>query len=150
MTKCQILPQNTSINRTPLKKQSKARKAYKHKYTDTVIEALADEMIEWFETKIVTSKGEKYNLWFRDFAIQKRIPRQRFSEFAKKNKYFKYVNNICKDIQESRLFKTGMSSRANATMAIFALKNVSQWRDNQAIHHSGEVEYNINFKITGV
>ena len=103
------------------KEISKIRKAWNKKYTDPEIERIADEMLEWFK--------EDKNVWLSDFAIQKLISRQRFSCFAKKNEYFNYVYDICKAMQESKLVKIGMSKRANATMAIFALKNVAGWRD---------------------
>jgi hypothetical protein len=96
-------------------------------YDDDFIEQLADDMLEWFEI----SDGKKpKNFWLRDFAIQKRIGRQRLSEFAKQNTYFSFVYEICKDLQESYLFKLGMSKSVNAGMPAFALKNVAGWRDS--------------------
>lgn len=46
-------------------------------YSENEITILADEMLKWFEGK--------NNFWLKDFAISKRIPRQRISEFCKDN-----------------------------------------------------------------
>ena len=102
------------------------------KYNSNYVEQLADEMYRWFTTKSVDSEGrEQTRLWLRDFAISKGLNRQRISEYAKKNTYFSYVLELCKGIQESLLFKLGLTSKS--AMPIFALKAVAGWRDYHEI-----------------
>ncbi len=110
-------------------KESESLKGYKPKFqhvlnkpwTDDDINRLADEMYKWFMLK--------NNFWLKDFAIKKQVSPQRFSEFAKRSSYFAEIHEICKQIQESKLFTLGIQTRSS--MPIFALKNVSGWRDKQ-------------------
>ena len=115
-------------NRDPKKKEYKLK--YKHKvnqhFTLNEIEHIADLLYEWFNKK---EEGQPSQIWLKDFCIEHFISKNRLSEFREKSEYFEYIYCICKDIQESKLVKIGMSKRANATMAIFALKNVAGWRD---------------------
>ena len=46
-----------------------------------------------------------------------------------RSEYFAEVYSLCKDIQESRLFKAGLTGQGNIQQVIFALKNVSKWRN---------------------
>lgn len=94
-------------------------------YTEDEISLLADEMLKWFE--------DKNNFWLKDFAISKRLPRQRISEFCKRNEYFSYIYLLCNDMQESKLFKLGLVKKYNASLPIFALKNNCGWSEKQNI-----------------
>jgi hypothetical protein len=93
------------------------------KWTTNEIKSLADELIEWMEK-------EQKNLWFNDFFIEKRISRQRVQEFLS-DKYFNYIYDLCKGIQESRMFKLGTSKSTNPAMFIIGLKNNHGWTDKQ-------------------
>jgi hypothetical protein len=98
---------------------------FSKKYTDEEIERIADEMHEWF----ITAKENGKQVWLKDFAASQMMGGQRISEFAKQNEYFAFVLGICKDIQESVLFKLGLTTKSS--MPIFALKNVAGWTDKQ-------------------
>lgn len=100
---------------------------FRHQWQSYEIKALADEMILWFETK---SESGRTPVWLNDFAIMKRIGRQRFSEFEKANPYFAAVYQLCKEIQESVLFKLGLATKS--PMPIFALKNIAGWTDKNS------------------
>ena len=115
------------------KPNSPLRKAWNKKYTSDEIERIADDMYVWFQ--------DERNIWLSDFAIFRMISRQRISDFAVKNEYFAYVYDLCKQIQESKLVKIGMSKKANAAMAIFSLKNVAGWRDTI---EQKNINYNFN------
>ena len=91
-------------------------------YTDEEIERTADELLEWMELKTE-------NLWYKDFCVEKRMGNQRISEFAKKNEYFAWIMDMCKDIQESRMFKLGTSKKTNPAMFIIGLKANHGWKD---------------------
>ena len=91
-------------------------------YTDEEIEMLADKLLEWMEAKTE-------NIWYKDFCVQNRIGNQRISEFAKKNKYFEWIMDMCRDIQESRMFKLGTSKKTNPAMFILGLKANHGWKD---------------------
>lgn len=92
-------------------------------YTENEISLLADEMLKWFE--------DKNNLWLKDFAISKRIARQRISEFCKRSEYFLFIYSLCNEIQESKFVKLGLLKKYNAALPIFALKNNCGWSDKQ-------------------
>ena len=97
---------------------------YSKKYTDNFIEELGDEMYEWF----MDGLDYNSNTWLKDFAIKKGFSSNRIHEFCK-NEYFAYMYSLCKDIQESILFKIGL--KGQAAMPIFALKNVAKWKDKE-------------------
>jgi hypothetical protein len=141
--------QNKDKNTKPKEKNKAASEAIKKeqpyvrkwgnqfskKYTDEEIEKLADEMHEWFIKAKENGKGQ---VWLKDFAAAKMMSAQRISEFAKHNKYFSYILEICKDIQEAIIFKIGLTTKSN--MPIFALKNVAGWKDKTEVEHSGGVK----------
>lgn len=114
-------------------RKPKAEKVYKRKwgnqfskqYTVYEIEKVADEMMIFFQ--------QEKNLWLKEFSIKKKFGNQRISEFAAQNDYFAYILGICKDMQESRLFRLGLNKQINGSMPIFALKNVAGWRDKEYI-----------------
>lgn len=94
------------------------------------INYIADQMHKWFLNP--------QNLWFKDFAISLGVPHRLFKDkFCDESEYFKYIFELCKDIQESRLLHNGL--KQSNPMSIFALKNVSGWRDKQEIEHSGNI-----------
>ena len=94
---------------------------FNKRWTTNEIKALADELLEWMEK-------EPKNLWFNDFFIEKRISRSRAIEFTK-DEYFAYIYDLCKGIQESRMFKAGTSKTVNPAMFIIGLKNNHGWTD---------------------
>jgi len=105
---------------------------FNKKWTGDEIKALADELLDWVES-------ENKNLWFNDFFITKRVSRQRVQQFNE-NKYFAQVYELCKGIQESRMFKAGTSKTVNPAMFIIGLKNNHGWRDKTEVEHSGGVK----------
>jgi hypothetical protein len=105
---------------------------FNHAWTEDEIKAFADELIGWMET-------EPKNLWFKDFLVEKRINATRLKEFCDKNEYFSKVYSLCKDIQESRMFKMGTSKTVNPAMFIIGLKNNHNWKDKQEIEHIGGI-----------
>lgn len=98
---------------------------YKMLYTDDEIEKLADEMIEWFTS-------EENHVWLNDFATSRLLTRNQLYTFSKRNAKFAHIYAVCKEIQERRLFDAGRVDKS-PTMAVFALKNISGWRDTQEI-----------------
>lgn len=126
--KLQVIPIIRTTDPEPIKKKPYERlfgNQFNLKYDIEYIERLADEMMQWFSEK----DGEL--IWLRDFAIEKGIGNQRISEFAEKNDYFKYILTLCKEKQESILFKLGL--KIKTAMPIFALKNCSGWKDKKEI-----------------
>lgn len=105
---------------------------FNKKWHEDEIKALADELLDWMES-------EMENIWFNDFFVMKRINRQRISQFAE-NKYFAQIYELCKGIQESRMFRAGASKTVNPAMFIIGLKNNHGWRDKTEIEHLGGVK----------
>ncbi len=98
---------------------------FNKRYSDEEIKALADEMWGWFE--------QKENFWLKDFATSKMISRQRISEFAQKNNYFKYIYELCQDAQESKTIRLGLNKKFNPAIAVLMLKNNHKWTDQPQI-----------------
>jgi hypothetical protein len=133
--------QDKNIDKSDTIKKEKYIPKWEHifnkKWTENEIIFLADEMLEWFEKKITYKDKdgkdkEQSQLWLKDFAIEKRMTRQRISEFKEKSEYFNHIYDICNQIQESRLFRMGLT--AKTAMPIFALKNIAGWSEKQDIN----------------
>lgn len=92
-------------------------------HTDSYIEDLADKLEKWIE--------DPNNFWLGKFASENGLWKQRLNEFADKNTKFSDSYKRAKQIQENKLFLLGLTGKGNVTMAIFALKNVSGWRDSK-------------------
>jgi hypothetical protein len=91
------------------------------KWTPDKLNVLAEELLSWF--------ANPGNLWLKDFATMKGLYWGSLTDFAEKSESFSHALKIAKEMQESKLVKIGLSKRSNVAMAIFALKNVSGWRD---------------------
>jgi len=90
-------------------------------YDENYIEQLADELWDWFQVK--------ENFWIKDFATSKMLHRQRISEFALKNAYFKWIYEMCIDLQESKTIRLGLNKKFNPAMPVLMLKNNHKWTD---------------------
>jgi hypothetical protein len=125
---------------TKTKPTPKPRVGRPVKYTPEVLEKLGREMLRWFTAK--------KNYWLKDFAIKKEMCWSQFTELAEKSEPFSHALKTAKDMQESKLFKLGLSKKYNTAMPIFALKNVAGWRDRQEIDHTGGVNFNLGTSRT--
>ncbi len=107
----------------PTKKsaENKARTP-KKRYTPEYVRELTARLWKWAEGKD--------SLWLGDFAAENKMSRQRLSEIAAHDPGFAEAYEVAKQVQENRLFKIGLSKKYNASMPIFALKNVAGWRDS--------------------
>lgn len=114
----------------------------KIKYTEEFINNLADKLETWMQVED--------NYWLGTFAAENNLHRQRFPDFAAKNDKFQEVFEKAKQRQETKLYFLGLSKDHNAAMAIFALKNVANWRDKTDITTGEEALSNGNqrFDIT--
>lgn len=88
---------------------------------EVVIRELADDLLKEY--------AESQALWLQDFFIKRLITRKQVMNMKNRSEYFAEVYSLCKDIQESRLFKAGLTGQGNIQQVIFALKNVSKWRN---------------------
>jgi len=93
------------------------------KWTQEAIEAEAEALLAWF-------RDDPTRFWLKDFAIEREYPSEYLSRFASESEVFCQALKMAKDIQESRLVKKGFSKETATAMAIFALKNVTDMRDN--------------------
>jgi hypothetical protein len=94
------------------------------KWTEEVINHLADELLVWAHT------GPRKEKWLGSFAVAHNLWLQRLSEFAEVSPYFAEALKVAKEVQTAWLVKKGMSRSCNASMCIFALKNVAGYRDD--------------------
>lgn len=95
---------------------------FNKRWTENEIKSLADELLTWVELK-------NENLWINDFFNEKRITRTRIHDTFMVIEYFAKIYDICKSIQESRMFKAGTSKQTNPAMWIIGLKNNHGWTD---------------------
>jgi len=109
---------------------------FNKRWTENEIKSLADELIDWVEEK-------PENLWINDFFNAKKLTRARVSDTFMKIEYFAKIYNICKSIQESRMFKAGTNRKFNPAMFIIGLKNNHGWSDKQDISMENKTDLTI-------
>lgn len=100
------------------------------KWTDEVVERIADELVAWF-------KSSPANWYLMQFAIEYDYLACYFDDWAHRNEKFNVALKKAKQIQEARLVQLALARKVDTTMAIFALKNVAGWRDKQEHEHTG-------------
>ena len=106
---------------------------------EIAIRQLADDLLKEY--------AESQALWLQDFFITRLITRKQIMNMRNRSEYFAEVYSLCKDIQESRLFKAGLTGQGNIQQVIFALKNVSRWR-SEPLEDTNNKDYNvIGFKF---
>ncbi len=92
---------------------------------EITIRELADQLLKEY--------AESDGIWLQDFFIKRLITRKQIMNMRTRSEYFSEIYSLCKDIQESRLFKAGITGAGNIQQVIFALKNVSLWRNEPSI-----------------
>lgn len=91
-------------------------------YSDKTIERIADQLIDW-----IYADDNNYSL--SRFALDIGTHRQRFPEWAKRNKKFRHAYELAKQKQEWYMFDGALHQRLSSNMAKFALVNHHEWVD---------------------
>lgn len=99
------------------------------KYTNEVLEKLAEELIAW--TKKPTS------IWFEAFAIERGIPSDSMAYFAEKNEKFAEAYHFAKQWQKLKLIEGGLMNKLNARITTLLLAHGHNIREQQEVHHQG-------------
>lgn len=101
--------------------------------------------------KVLMDEGDKYKcVTWQDLVKNKSYSRQRISEWREKYDSDELFSDTIKKIDselENRLFKLGLSGKANPTLVIFGLKNNYGWKDRQELGHTGIPPSNINVTV---
>jgi len=132
----------------PKKSESKAE-AYVVKHPHLVnktwtldqINAHADLALDYFrdnKDEITISRYFTINL----------IPKRSYSEWSTRSEYFGHIWEILKAEQKERLANMLMSRDNSTAGIIFAMKNVSGWRDNPETADDDEHELRDEFEKT--
>jgi len=87
----------------------------KKKWTDDELEKMADEFENWW--------NNPYNVWFEDFALEKKIHPQRLSEWATQNDRFAEAMSHADAMQKSRLINGGLKKVFHHPMCALILHN---------------------------
>mgnify|MGYP001565159273 CR=1 FL=1 len=102
------------------------------KYTDEFLMNESIEMEKFF--------ADESKVFLKEFAIERKYPSYYISIWATENEEFSKTLNRCKDIQEIRILKMGLTLKWNPYMTGLTLKNVAGWRDKTEVEHSGFIE----------
>lgn len=103
------------------KGKTKKKVSLRLKWTDDIIEKLADELVAWIQVDS--------NFWLGFFAFENGFHRNRFSDFAKKNEKFAVALEIAKQGQENKILMAGLKKELDSKLVYSALKNTAGWRD---------------------
>lgn len=131
----------------PLKNSEALRKKYNIKnyrhiynqaYSENEINFLAKELLKWTKKSVKNNRFEK-------FFTPKGIGPQRITEFCQKNKYFKHVHELCKEMFLIRTEEMGMNKKYATNFMKLVMINRFGWTDSQKIQHSGEVIEKIQY-----
>ncbi len=99
-------------------------------YQDGDIEAIADDMMDYF-------LADKNRIHISMYAAEKLIPKKTLSNFQNRNEYFKTCYDFVKTLGMARAIELGINAK-NPTFAMFFLNNQS----------SGEFAYKNEIKVT--
>lgn len=94
-------------------------------FTQESIEKYADLFSEWLQ--------DPEHIWFKDFAIEKRINPDLLSKWAKENEKFNGIYKLAKEIQESRVINGGLRNKLNAGLVKFMLVAKHGWESETSI-----------------
>ena len=112
------------------------------KYT---LEFCTNEILSFLE---IIEKDEKFKfITWQDLVKGKPYSRQRISEWRtqfKDNKLFSDTLKKIEDELENRMFKLGLSNKANTALVIFWLKNNYGWKDKTEIDHTTKGDKIVN------
>jgi len=111
----EVFESEAGLNTTPKKR----------KYTPQFIADLTQSLLEWIK--------DDRQWWLGQFALANNCDRRKLSQFAQENEEFAEAYYMAKQWQENILVEKGINGEANPTMCIFALKNVSGWRDQNTV-----------------
>jgi hypothetical protein len=115
-------PPNANAKKRAIIHIGKYEKEVLKHWTPELIKALADDMLDWF-------RADSSRIWLQDYFNDRLISRNSITRILNRDSYFAEIYTICKSIQESRLFHAGFRAEGNINQVIFALKNVSKWRN---------------------
>jgi len=99
------------------------------KYTHDFVESLVEKLTIYTRNTQVP--------WIKEFAYENHIPSCDFAKVCEKSKRLSNALKELKDKQEYSLVRLTLEGKLTPAMAIFALKNVSGWRDKHEIKHDG-------------
>jgi len=69
-------------------------------------------------------------IWLQDFFIQRMISKRQIKLLCDQSEDFAEAYSLCLDIQESRLFKIGLSGKSGTQAVVaLALKNMAGWKN---------------------
>lgn len=112
------------------------------KYT---LEFCTNEILSFLE---IIEKDEKFKfITWQDLVKGKPYSRQRISEWRtqfKDNELFSDTLKKIEDELENRMFKLGLSNKANTALVIFWLKNNYGWKDKTEIDHTTKGDKIVN------
>ena len=128
---------------------------YKQEYCEEIIEFFSRPISEEFTRKIRTKEGvqeidviEATDLpTLASFAVSIGVHRDTLHEWSTKHEEFSDAIKKAKDYQENHLLQNGLANRTNSTLAIFALKDLSGWRNQTDVKLEAEVESNSTVKV---
>ena len=92
------------------------------KYTAEVVEAEAQALIDWFN-------GSEDRIFLCVFCAERGLAQEYMSRWARRSEVFAEALSLAKTIQKARLAGKLMDHTGSVSGIIFALKNVSGWRN---------------------
>jgi len=100
------------------------------KYTDTILDALADELDSWID--------DENQIWLKDFFIKKRIDFDYADQFCNRHERFCLAYKRAKNIQEGRIFKGGLKNKFNSKVVGLGLMHNHGWKEQSKTEISGD------------
>lgn len=95
------------------------------KYTDELLEALADELDAWC--------NRKNSLWLGDFCREFDIPSKQFADIFSRTEKSARAYERARDWQESVLVRGGLLNKFNSSMTKFTLMRTHNWSEKNEV-----------------
>jgi len=106
------------------------------KYTKEVIEAIADEMVDYFKQNKDAATLSKF------IVVEKGITLKQMDRFVQENEYFKKAKNKVKEILKNRLIEGGLTNSYNSQFTKFILSVNHGMKEVQHVEQKTELTVN--------
>ncbi len=110
----------------------KWREHYNRHWEDFEENVLADDLLEWWLSRDwadVNEQGIPNRAYMNDFFLENMVSLSTVRLMCKRNPYFNYIYQNCRDIEEGRWFKLGCRKGYNPVMFLVGLKARYKWDD---------------------
>lgn len=133
---------------------------YRPEYCEQMVQFFSRPLTRVFMKKeIIKADGETIREYeekgtqlpfFTEFAHSIGVTTSCLNKWKDKYEQFGTAYNKCKELQLNHLVQNALIFNYNAPFAIFTMKNITDWRDQTDIKHTGNIDLNAKSILTAI